>query len=214
MNDATRAMNAATQDMRDYALYSTILVGVGTVLLFVTLFLTWQANKAARDAVEVTREIGEAQVRAYPIFQIKEVLISNTDEFGNVVVSFRGKVKNTGTTPAYGLGFRIEITKVSGQAHGETNADGLGMFDTGTSLSTLAAEQEVNQKLERRMEADIEKVRSGQEGFRLTYVLTYIDVFGKKQTSPIVSGTTGIDQDAGKIIFMPDILTGHDEEED
>lgn len=65
MHEATRAMNEATQDMRDYALYSTIFVGVGTVLLIVTLWLTRQANKAAQSAVDVTRQIGEAQIRAY-----------------------------------------------------------------------------------------------------------------------------------------------------
>lgn len=47
MNAATQAMNKATEDMRDYALYSTVLLGVGTVLLIGTLLLTLQANNAA-----------------------------------------------------------------------------------------------------------------------------------------------------------------------
>lgn len=54
MNDATRAMNDATQRMAKYALYSTLLVGVGTVLLIGTLWLTRQANRAAQTGVTVT----------------------------------------------------------------------------------------------------------------------------------------------------------------
>ena len=51
MNAATQSIEAATKDMRDYSLYSTLFVGIGTVLLFVTLWITWQANRVARDAV-------------------------------------------------------------------------------------------------------------------------------------------------------------------
>jgi hypothetical protein len=65
MNSATQAMNTATQKMAGYAYLSNWFVGVGTALLFVTLGLTRQANKAAQEAVAVTREIGQAQVRAY-----------------------------------------------------------------------------------------------------------------------------------------------------
>uniref|UniRef100_UPI003BAA5BD7 hypothetical protein n=1 Tax=Stappia sp. TaxID=1870903 RepID=UPI003BAA5BD7 len=65
MNTATQDMNEATQRMAFYSLISTILVGVGTLLLLVTLYLTRQANTAAQDAVEVTREIGQMQTRAY-----------------------------------------------------------------------------------------------------------------------------------------------------
>ena len=62
---STEEMNAATQDMRDYVLYSTVLVGVGTGLLVVTLLLTWQADRAAVAAVDITKDIGQRQVRAY-----------------------------------------------------------------------------------------------------------------------------------------------------
>lgn len=65
MNAATQAIKAATNDMRDYALYSTIAVWVGTVLLIITLVLGWFANRAAVDAVRVTREVGRDQSRAY-----------------------------------------------------------------------------------------------------------------------------------------------------
>lgn len=65
MNDATQAMNDATQRMALYSLVSTIFVGIGTILLFATLYLTREANRAAQEAVAVTSEIGRRQLRAY-----------------------------------------------------------------------------------------------------------------------------------------------------
>ena len=65
MNVATQAMNEATQRMVLYNLISTVLVGVGTVLLIITLFLTRQANKAAQAGVAVTRHLGKIQTEAY-----------------------------------------------------------------------------------------------------------------------------------------------------
>jgi hypothetical protein len=64
MHLATEAMNDATQKMAKYAFWSTLLVFVGTVLLFATLYLTRQANRAAQAAVDVTREVGIKQTRA------------------------------------------------------------------------------------------------------------------------------------------------------
>lgn len=69
---AQQGMNNATQMMADYALLQTILIAVGTCLLFYTLYLTRQANmaavraaKASENAVAVTQQVGQAQVRAY-----------------------------------------------------------------------------------------------------------------------------------------------------
>lgn len=103
MNAATQAMNEATQRMASYALWSTIFVGVGTVLLIWTLLLTRAANKAAVAAVDATREIGEAQVRAY--MQITEVWLclepgsdQHVDKRIRPVIKFM--VKNYGQSPA------------------------------------------------------------------------------------------------------------------
>lgn len=65
MNAATQSIDQATRDMRDYALYSTIAVWVGTALLIITLVLTWMANKSALAAVKVTRDLGLAEHRPY-----------------------------------------------------------------------------------------------------------------------------------------------------
>jgi hypothetical protein len=63
--DATDAINGATQSMMWAAWLSAFFVGAGTFLLVWTLVLTRQANKAARDAVTVTNNIGYGQLRPY-----------------------------------------------------------------------------------------------------------------------------------------------------
>jgi hypothetical protein len=68
MNTATQAMNDATQRMTYYAKLQTWAVGIGTVLLFGTLWLAWQGNKAAFRAVKITKDIGNKQLRAYVHF--------------------------------------------------------------------------------------------------------------------------------------------------
>lgn len=98
MNTATQSMNKATQSMKWAAWWSFGAVSFGTALLIWTLSLTRQANQAARDAVTVTREIGEAQARAY--LSISDVSagvgITNGLALWNLSVS----VKNSGQSPA------------------------------------------------------------------------------------------------------------------
>lgn len=98
MNAATQAMNDATQRMPEYAFWSTLLVGIGTVLLIITLYQTRQANRAAQSAVAVTREIGEAQVRAYAAVKAVRLIIRKD---GNGIMAEEVVViENTGMTPA------------------------------------------------------------------------------------------------------------------
>lgn len=87
---------------------TVILTGVGVVLIWRTLLYTRQAavhageavveagnaTKAAQDAVEETRRIGEAQVRAYLTCVGGEFLVSAR------LLKLRLRVKNTGQSPA------------------------------------------------------------------------------------------------------------------
>lgn len=98
MDASARAMNSATQDMRDYALYSTFLVGAGTILLIVTLWLTRQANVAAQRSIEVTREIGEAQTRAYILAKQPEFIFETVE--GQETCDVQFVWANKGNTPA------------------------------------------------------------------------------------------------------------------
>lgn len=107
MNEATRSINQATQEMRDYAHAQTILIAVGTVLLFVTLGLTWQANRAAVRSVEIVGKMGESQLRAY--VDLGEMTWFShwvDDNQSDIVWRFSFGLKNTGTTPTKRLEFR------------------------------------------------------------------------------------------------------------
>lgn len=96
---AQQGMNETTQKMANLVDMQTWLIGIGTALLFVTLSLTWQANKAARDAVEITRQIGETQTRAY-----LDVDSCKAEYFAEPSmpehIRFMINLRNTGQTPA------------------------------------------------------------------------------------------------------------------
>jgi hypothetical protein len=105
MNAATQAMNRATQRMADYAFWSTVFVAIGTVLLVGTLILTWMANRSAQAAVAVTREIGEAQVRAYltePTFKI-------TRDKNDHIESVATIIMNVGQSPAIDVSVVVSV---------------------------------------------------------------------------------------------------------
>lgn len=96
MNEATQAMNNATQKMADLAYWQTLLVGIGTVLLFVTLWFTRQANLAAQNAVKVTREVGEAQSRAYLSITGAHLTWDKGMDYPGLCIT----LKNSGQSPA------------------------------------------------------------------------------------------------------------------
>ncbi len=102
MDRATQAINEATQRMALYSLISTGFVGIGTGLLIVTLWLTRQANRAAQEAVEVTRDIGQRQIRAYMVADTDMEWRHLNDDSGKNIVSYNIgiKWKNCGITPA------------------------------------------------------------------------------------------------------------------
>ncbi|MBX9847820.1 MAG: hypothetical protein K2X64_00895 [Rhodocyclaceae bacterium] len=98
MNAATQSIDAATQDMRDYALYSTLLVALGTVMLGITLWLTRQANAAAMKSVEVTERMGRLQTQSYVSFAGTGMHFIHQDG-ETVAIQVRPQFKNTGQIP-------------------------------------------------------------------------------------------------------------------
>ncbi|PHP28028.1 hypothetical protein [Limimaricola cinnabarinus] len=106
MNAATQSIERATLDMRDYAFYSTVAVWIGTALLLYTLWLTRQANRAAQAAVNVTREIGEAQSRAYlSATHARAVFLPPDGGYGLELT-----IRNTGQSPARGVAIQAAST--------------------------------------------------------------------------------------------------------
>ena len=131
MNNATQAMNDATQRMAGYAYWSTIFVAVGTVLLFVTLILSWLA-------ISVSRKIGEKQVRAYiGIDAIKDIEylmpdLTTLDEHHGIKATVI--IKNYGASPALVTSFVRNERTIGTEVQNFTNvADAIsGQADTGT----------------------------------------------------------------------------------
>lgn len=112
MNAATQSIEAATKDMRDYALYSTLAVWVGTILLFYTLWLTRQANRAAQDAVNVTRDMGQAQIRAYvhlSRIDVEGQSETTTVDLNSAAWSFIAVFQNYGSTPAIDIAQQVRV---------------------------------------------------------------------------------------------------------
>ena len=99
---AQQGMDRATQAMQQYSYVQTWLIGSGTALLIVTLLLTLQANLAAREAVKVTREIGEKQLRAY-LFLDNELPIDPFRIAAGEPPHGMVNIKNFGQTPAYDI---------------------------------------------------------------------------------------------------------------
>ncbi len=119
----------------DYALVGTALTGFGLLMIGLSLLYTRRAleqansaNKSASEAIEVTREIGQAQTRAY--LSIKRigwpddlaeglnpdrVLLVNSQNGLRLVFSF--SLENSGETPAYdvvvGAKMNLEIDGMS-----------------------------------------------------------------------------------------------------
>lgn len=97
MNASTKAMNEATQSMKWASWVAAGLVGAGTILLIWTLFLTRAASASAQEAVNVTREIGRDQSRAYVHIKDAELTWGGPKaESPNIRIT----VENTGQTPA------------------------------------------------------------------------------------------------------------------
>jgi hypothetical protein len=105
---AQQGMDQATQRMTDLAEKQTWLIGIGTLLLFVTLYFAYQANRAAFAAVKVTKDIGERQVRAY-VHPDGFTLTHTDDEFLPCVTMH---YKNFGQSPARRIVKDIKVSFV------------------------------------------------------------------------------------------------------
>ncbi len=99
MNAATQSIDAATQDMRDYAYASTLLVAAGTVLLIITLVLTRQANAAALKSVEITEKMGRLQTQAYISFSGVNLHYGLREDGTPETLILRPQFTNTGNSP-------------------------------------------------------------------------------------------------------------------
>lgn len=117
---AQEGMNTATQRMADDASLQTWFVGFGTLLVFGTLLLMIQANRAAiqaasaaQDSVTLMEEMSKRQLRAYVC--VSNVRIENFKVFEIPTITF--EVRNHGPTPAMDVEVIWRAERVYGDPH-------------------------------------------------------------------------------------------------
>jgi hypothetical protein len=111
-------MYSEAKRMADYAVSQTWLTGIGAVLVFGSLLLALQANKAARGAVDVTRSMGRAQTRAYLSISSAYFYVSGE---ADIVLGIR----NTGLTPVkwFDVASRVKRIKSGDDAEFTANSE-------------------------------------------------------------------------------------------
>ena len=87
----------AQQDMALFALAMAVFTFLGLIVLVLTLIEAFQAAKAAQSAADITREIGEAQARAYLTITGGDFTIDNAVPSN---VNFNIVIHNSGNSPA------------------------------------------------------------------------------------------------------------------
>lgn len=193
VNSATQSMNDATQRMAKYAFWSTVIVGFGTFLLVWTLWETRKANKAAQNAVAVTRDIGMLQVRAYigtANVMVKGIVVGETPEFSL-------NIKNTGQSPANRVKVRADVFLV---VAGDVDRAPIRIPDPGPSYSTstIAAGETVGiaRKWSAPLSADqMALLSTNALTFAFAGHVVYRDVFEKTRRLTFKFNTTNVQAD-------------------
>lgn len=188
------------------SLLSIVAVALSAVAVWFVGKTLIATQKMARD----TREIGEAQVRAYLTFDVEKVEIaqkSNRDGT-NLSVKFIGKVWNHGNSPAFDYRFHFTIDKANVDEVIEAQHDGSDMqHATDPVMSYVPPRGHVRQTLSRVFKIDWPQFAEHGYRIRMSYVIEYTDVFWKTIKTVLVSGTVmEHPKGSGNLIFTPDSL--------
>jgi hypothetical protein len=175
---AQEGMKVAADRMADYSRIQTWLIGIGTFLLFVTLWLTRQANQAAQAAVTVTREIGEAQVRAYVSIKTAAIYFGGDTAMPFVVIT----AANSGQSPARNFVWTTEIRYLTVDENGiesEAWPEWLGQPGVDIHSSGEAPAMKIDHDF-----ALVEKIAKwktlpNRVGVSVTIHYAWLDVFGR-----------------------------------
>ena len=204
----------AQQSMAVWAFWMFIASGLGVLLTGVGVYLIWRtliytrdaashageavveaksATKAAQDAVDVTREIGEAQVRAYLLcrsarYRINKGGLSATLELANAGQSPASDVAIIGTAHVHSVGGRPSLPRVLSWANSQETTARCQPISSGGSIKdeiwfSLDYDFATNFE-EGREEIELATFKNGNEiGFDLQ--VQWKDVFGKTFSFPV-----------------------------
>lgn len=155
--------------------FGTAIAGYGLVLLRRTWFEAKAATNAAQDAVAVTRDLGQRQVRAYVSILGANVFDCGIGKQPKIVIT----IKNTGQSPAKNLKIRSVF------AHG-TDASLRPKLKLDSRAPPVALELGAGLELNHGGEITsimtepwLRKIASGKEQFLAAGFITYKTVFGE-----------------------------------
>ncbi|MEC5292386.1 hypothetical protein VSX64_16965 [Aurantimonas sp. C2-6-R+9] len=195
MNAATQAMNDATQRMADYAWWSTLLVGIGTVLLVATLLLTLAANRAAVRAADAAfkandlmKVIAQHQLRAY----LAPDNMSHARRVDGRHVDYILKLKNFGQTPAKQVTLKVR----TGLSAGDDEDVDWGEFVERPSVDLppsqfLGVEIEVWGINETNISEKVRCIMERRSKLHAHAIFSYIDIYGIKRAAGFYASTWG-----------------------
>lgn len=185
-------------------LVSFLTAGIAAAGLYwirATLIETREAVRAADDAVAVTRDLGQAQVRAY--ITIESCTVVFDTEKSNL--GFRIQVKNSGNSPARGIQveFTFDLRKI--------DSHGVRGIETVTSQDIPAqSEETIGKMFHEKKDTDVlfAYFNIGKVFITMNPVVSGVDVFGKPVYADRVFGleaTIGPEIDGAKMISLDNL---------
>lgn len=169
------------------------------IMTFATIFAAylllrtlWATQKMAND----TREIGEAQVRAYVSFHPDEIDFQVPHGFETGIfdrdypmrVTISGKLTNSGNSPAIYPQVTFAIFPVRKNENSDSSG-ALGHFENKPTAQTIPAGVGIKQTLSNKFQVDWSLLMSGETVVRCIVAVRYRDVFNDNARMPEISGT-------------------------
>ncbi len=194
-NERAEADLVAQREMSNWALgmlYVTTLMALVTGL---GVYFVWRTLKATQQMAIDTREIGEAQVRAYVHFKIEDIDIAAPPGlFKNgqwsalpAVVTISGKLHNSGQSPARRIVCRYDIQSVHKDKTIQVDARFMPA-KTLPSATVVPSGESVSQHFRRQFLVDWAALMSGVEHIWFIFALSYEDAFENDIDDPVSAG--------------------------
>jgi hypothetical protein len=168
------------------------------------------ATKAAQDAVEVTRETGQAQVRAYLEFEIDSIDVSEVtnSDLPQTRIEFAGKIRNTGQSPAHAYRVLFDIEAEKSYEVRAVHSSGKDFTQRTGSLLSIGSGKYVEQSLARTFSFSEQEIWSKKRTVRLMYVIRYTDVFDEDVPGFVCGGSLQQHPKTGRWAFFPSQIEG------
>jgi hypothetical protein len=196
----------AQKDAARWGFGSLIVSSVGAIISMGALAGLFISLGQTKQAIRDTREIGEAQVRAYLSLNIVGIVIDviNNEDGTNLAVKIDVRVVNSGSTPAYSPVIYYDIQEAAPNdvvplAHPET------MKQSPLRNGFISANGGSKTQLSRVFQVDDPAAFQTYEGrlIRFSYCINFLDEFDAVRWTPVISGTFH-HWPKGKVSFLPD----------